>query len=399
MKQIFKKLLPLLLPLGILLGANAANLKIASAAAPAQNFILYFSYVLLAVIILLSFIFNRSVVFFIAVAIFISELLLIIFKPAGGSMTFNASAVRSIIYIILPIDITIFALGREWGIQSIKGRLRISLIIFEYLFIGWVVITRMFGFIDFLNSTPIHFGRLTSVPLFIFIIFSAAIILFITRIVIRNNLKDKLLFSVLLCIFYGLFSKNPDLSLPVFFSAAGIILLICTLYETYYLAYIDELTGLPSRRSLKDRMMKLGGKYSMAMIDIDFFKKFNDNYGHDSGDEVLRFIGKCLKQIPGGGKPFRYGGEEFTVIFPGKSVSEAASQLEKLREIISKTSIPVGKGSTKPKANQRVKRVSITISAGVAERNEKHVTPMEVLKAADAALYRAKDRGRNCVCR
>lgn len=399
MKQILKKLLPFLLPLGVLLGTTAANLKITTAAASTQNFILYFSYVLSAVIILLSFIFNRSVVFFIAVVIFISQLLLMIFKPAQGSMTFNASTVRSIIYIILPIDVTLFALGREGGIQSIKGRLRFSLIIFEYLFIGWAVITRMFGFIDFLNATPVYLGGLVSVPLFIFLIFAIAIILFVVRIVIKNTLRDKLLFSVLLCIFYGLFSKDPVISIPVFFSASGIVLLICTLYETYYLAYIDELTGLPSRRSLKDRMLKLGGKYSMAMIDIDFFKKFNDNYGHDSGDEVLRFMGKCLKQIPGGGKSFRYGGEEFAVIFPGKSISEATSQLEKLREIVSKTSIPIGKGSAKPSTNQRVKKVSITISAGVAERNEKHASPMEVLKAADAALYRAKDRGRNCVCR
>jgi diguanylate cyclase (GGDEF)-like protein len=75
-------------------------------------------------------------------------------------------------------------------------------------------------------------------------------------------------------------------------------------------------------------MMKLGGKYSIVMIDIDFFKKFNDSYGHDSGDEVLRFIGKCLKQIPVGGKSFRYGGEEFTVIFPGKNISEVIPHIE-----------------------------------------------------------------------
>ena len=348
---------------------------------------------------LLSFIFNRSIVFFIAAVIFTSQIFLMLFKSGEGVMNFNTSAAKAIIYMILPLNITLFALGNDRGILSIKGRLRISLIIFEYIFIGWVIVTKKTGFIQFLSSTPVRIGRLTPIPLFIFLIFILTSILFAIRIVMNNTIKDKLFFSVLLCVFFGLFSKDPGISLPVFFSAAGVILLICTLYETYYLAYIDELTGLPSRRSLKDRMMKLRGKYSMAMIDIDFFKKFNDNYGHDSGDEVLRFIGKCLKQIPGGGKPFRYGGEEFTIIFPGKSISDAASQLEKLREAISKASIPIGKDGTKPSSTQRRKRVSITISAGVAERNEKHSSPFEVLKAADAALYRAKDKGRNCVCR
>jgi diguanylate cyclase (GGDEF)-like protein len=144
-------------------------------------------------------------------------------------------------------------------------------------------------------------------------------------------------------------------------------------------------------------MMKLSGKYSIAMIDIDFFKRFNDSYGHDSGDEVLRFIGRTLKQIPGGGKSFRYGGEEFTVVFSGKNISEVIPYMEKLRENIAKSPIPLIKGSAKNSTSQRIKKVSITISCGVAERNEKHPSSYDVLKAADAALYRAKDKGRNCI--
>lgn len=399
MKTILRKLLPFLLPVGILIGTAVINSKISSMADSVQNLILYFSYVLLAVIILLSFIFNRSIVFFIAVVIFISQILLMSFKAAEGADAFNTAAVRSIINIILPVNITAFALGSDKGILSIKGKFRIAIIIFEYLFIGWVVVTNRTGFIAFINSTPVHIGKLVPVPLLIFLIFVSAIILFIARIVLFNSSKDRLLFGVLLSVFMGLFSKNTSLSMPVFFSASGIILLICALYETYFLAYIDELTGLPSRRSLKEKMMKLSGRYSIAMLDIDFFKKFNDSYGHDAGDEVLRFIGRCLKQMPGGGKSFRYGGEEFTVIFPGKSISEAASHLEKLRGNIAKARIPISKGNSKNSTNQKTKRVSITISAGVAERNEKHSASLDVLKAADAALYRAKDKGRNCVSR
>jgi diguanylate cyclase (GGDEF)-like protein len=318
-------------------------------------------------------------------------------KTTDGFENFNITAVRSIINIILPINITAIALCSDKGILTSSGKLRIIAVLFEYLFIGWVIVSDHTKLIVFISSVPIHIGNLTPIPLSIFLIFCFAFIFFIARIIILSLSKDRLLFGVLIAVFAGLFSRNTNVSIPVYFSAAGIMLLICALQETYFLAYIDELTGLPSRRALKDKMMKLGGKYSIVMIDIDFFKKFNDSYGHDSGDEVLRFIGKCLKQIPVGGKSFRYGGEEFTVIFPGKNISEVIPHIEKLRENIAKSRIPLIKGSAKNLTSQRTKKVSITISCGVAERNEKHPAPYDVLKAADAALYRAKDKGRNCV--
>lgn len=397
LKLILRRLLPLSLPLSIIVGASILFIKIGTLPSTAQNLILYFSYILLAVVILLSFIFNRSRVFFIASVVFISQILLMVCKVTNGVESFNITAVRSIINIILPINITVIALTSDKGILTSSGKLRIIVILFEYLFIGWAIVSIRTKLIVFICSIPIQIGNLATIPLSIFLIFCFAFILFIWRIIILDLSKDRLLFGVLIAVFIGLFSRNTNISIPVYFSAAGIILLICALHETYFLAYIDELTGLPSRRALKDKMMKLGGKYSIVMIDIDFFKRFNDSYGHDSGDEVLRFIGKCLKQIPSGGKSFRYGGEEFTVIFPGKNISEAIHHIEKLRENIAKSRIPLVKGSAMNSKSQRAKKVSITISCGVAERNEKHPAPPDVLKAADAALYRAKDKGRNCV--
>lgn len=393
------KLLPLFLPISIILGASVLFKSIGTLPDSTQNLILYFSYVLLAIIIVLSFIFNRSRVFFIASIIFISQIFLITNKVTNAGESFNVIAVRSIIHILLPINITAFAFQKNNGILSLMGKFRIFIISIQYLFIGWVIVTNRTGLIEFINSTPLHIGKLTPIPLLIFLLFCIAFIFFIGRIILLGLSNDRLLFGVLISVFIGLFSKNMNISIPVFFSAAGLLLLTCALHETYFLAYIDELTGLPSRRALKEKMMKLGGRYSIAMIDIDFFKKFNDSYGHDSGDEVLRFIGKCLKTISGCGKAFRFGGEEFTVIFPGKNISEAITYMEKLRETISKSRIPLTKGNTRNSTTQKTKKVTITISGGVAERNEKHPTPNDVLKAADAALYRAKDKGRNCICK
>jgi len=79
---------------------------------------------------------------------------------------------------------------------------------------------------------------------------------------------------------------------------------------------------LPSRRALIERLPSLGRRYTVAMVDVDHFKNFNDTYGHDAGDQVLRMVASRLGEVSGGGTAFRYGGEEFTILFPGKGGKE-----------------------------------------------------------------------------
>src|SRR5207237_6301992 len=114
------------------------------------------------------------------------------------------------------------------------------------------------------------------------------------------------------------------------------------------MAFSDELTGLPSRRALTDALIRLPELYTVAMIDIDHFKKLNDEHGHAAGDQVLRMIGSTLTRTEGGGRPFRYGGEEFAVLFPGKSPDDAVRYLEDLREAIEGTSFTIP-GRERPK--------------------------------------------------
>lgn len=165
------------------------------------------------------------------------------------------------------------------------------------------------------------------------------------------------------------------------------------------MAYLDELTGIPSRRALREDLAKLGNKYVIAMTDIDFFKKFNDTYGHDVGDDVLKLVASNLMTVAGGGKAFRYGGEEFTMVFPGKSINDVIPHLESLREQISKCGYTrkssKGKGSKAKSSSSG--QLFVTISIGVCEKSSKFKDPEEVMKGADKALYRAKKKGRNCV--
>jgi diguanylate cyclase (GGDEF)-like protein len=140
------------------------------------------------------------------------------------------------------------------------------------------------------------------------------------------------------------------------------------------------------------------------MVDVDHFKKFNDTYGHDAGDQVLRKVGRHLAAAPGGGRAFRYGGEEFTVVFAGLGKKEAEPYLEALRARIEEAGFSL-RGVKRPKKKPKERRASprggksvhVTVSIGLAECGEKFTTAAEVIAAADQALYRAKQAGRNQV--
>jgi diguanylate cyclase (GGDEF)-like protein len=187
-------------------------------------------------------------------------------------------------------------------------------------------------------------------------------------------------------------------------AGAALTLCVALIEMSYTLAYRDELTGLPGRRALMEHFRRLGNRYSIAMIDIDFFKKLNDRYGHDVGDQVLRMVAQRLRCCGGGGRTYRYGGEEFCVVFNRSDRTASQLHLEELRKAIADKPFMIRQKS-RPKKKPKVPRktdtgtaLKVTVSIGVAESGAAGKTPEEVMKAADKALYRAKDGGRNQVC-
>lgn len=192
----------------------------------------------------------------------------------------------------------------------------------------------------------------------------------------------------------------------LFLLAAALTLALSALETSYAMAYRDELTGLPARRALLRDLDGLGGRYTTAMVDVDHFKKFNDRHGHDVGDQVLRMVAGRLGETPGGGKAYRYGGEEFTLLFPGRSRDETLPHLESVRAAVESSSFALRSWNRPRKKPERARgraadkahHLSVTVSIGVAEAG-KNDTTEAVLKKADQALYRAKKAGRNRVAK
>lgn len=155
----------------------------------------------------------------------------------------------------------------------------------------------------------------------------------------------------------------------------------------------DSLTELHNRSSL-DKALRVAydlfksdrsGPHSLVMIDIDFFKKVNDQYGHPIGDQVLQYVAKELSATSRRGDFIgRFGGEEFAILLPNTQQKGAFIFCEKLRNKIAETSIPTTKG-----------KLSLTISLGIAELSNKDASVAAWLSRADDALYQAKEKGRN----
>jgi len=191
--------------------------------------------------------------------------------------------------------------------------------------------------------------------------------------------------------------------------AAGLVLTLSILEQSYFMAYRDELTRLPARRALMRDLAEASGVYTIAMVDVDHFKKFNDAHGHDVGDQVLQLVATRLATSREG-TAYRYGGEEFTLVFPNLTRDDAVGPADGVRQAVEAATFSLrswrrprkrpsaeaaARKEKKPK--KRTRTLSVTVSIGLADSSTGDGSPEAILKKADQALYRAKEKGRNQV--
>ncbi len=260
---------------------------------------------------------------------------------------------------------------------------------------------------------PSRWFKWTAVPQIALLFLLLALVIFAARYLVRRQPADSGLFWCAVAFFLGLQSQNPG----AFVTTAGLVLVVAQIETSYRMAYQDELTGLPGRRAFREALGCMGDYYSLAMVDVDHFKKFNDTYGHETGDHVLRMVASRLARVSGGGQPYRWGGEEFAVLFPGKRSADVTAHLEKLRQSVESSTFTVrtverrtesrrGAKDRRVRARPRTaaegrptlgepRQERVTVSIGVAEPRSQYAKVDQVLLAADKALYRAKDGGRN----
>jgi diguanylate cyclase (GGDEF)-like protein len=324
-------------------------------------------------------------------------------SQAGGGAN---HIVLNAVAFLLPLNLVGFSLIGERGLFTGLGLTRLALILAQVPLVAFVCRPSQRDVADLLGHRFIE-GNLTAwtlIPQPSLVVFGVGFALLVARFFVKRGAIERGFVWALVAAFTGLHVGRAGWDASSFLATAGIVLALAVIELSYRIAYHDELTGLLGRRALSEALLRLGGQYTVAMVDIDHFKRFNDRYGHAVGDQVLRMVAAKLEGVSGGGRAYRYGGEEFAVVFPGQSATDVTPHLESLRRAV-EASCFVLRGADRPrKKPDKPKRQSgprnavlVTVSIGVAERDEKKRRPDHVLKAADQALYRAKNAGRNQV--
>jgi diguanylate cyclase (GGDEF)-like protein len=388
-------------------------------ALPALSFLAYCA---LVGGMLLAWRFHSSRIFFALLVLFLAEEAIALFGSGhvlpgtAGWTALEAAAV------LVPLDFVLIALMQERGF-TVSATAPVGL----FLFVQAVIVAVLCRAAQELPSLPVRAHHAAAaaplpvpIPPYALLVFAGAGALLLVRFLLTRKPVDSALLWSLSAFFLCLrFTGSMRVS-TIYQATAACILAASIIENSYLLAYHDELTALPSRRAFNDALLRLQHPYSIAVVDIDHFKRFNDTYGHDTGDQVLQLVAVGLSRVTGGGQAFRCGGEEFNVLFPGKTTSEVADHLEQLRVAIASSEFRVRSGDRRQvprgpdRRNERARGrkrtghairelaqekspavLSVTVSIGVATSARDESQPELVLQAADKALYRAKANGRN----
>jgi len=326
------------------------------------------------------------------------------------------------ISFLLPVNFVAFSLVRERGLTIPAITPHVVALFFQSVLVAFLCRPG-----ETTGPSPLNAAFLgrslfhwTRIPQLATLSFAVALGFLLARFLLyRKPLEAGMLWS-LAAAFFSLHSFGSDRVSTAYWATSALLLVTSIIENSYVLAYHDELTSLPARRAFNQALLRLEPPYSIAAVDIDHFKNFNDTYGHDTGDQVLRMVAARLARVGGGGQAFRVGGEEFSILFARESVKDVAPHLEELRSAIEasifrvrstpeRRSAPRGAGrrrddkkdpsrrgrSSRLPADASSGELSVTISIGVAEPGPKMHDVEQVIQAADKALYRAKKSGRN----
>lgn len=267
----------------------------------------------------------------------------------------------------------LISLKKEY--DTIKCLFPVSLVFFIYILLG-ILLSQKTDFILNVTNKFINFGFAISDLSFVFFV-----IFFVYLFVLRYFIffENSIFLAYFFAYFEFLIFKILEKTDVGFFEFSSLVFLIAIGIEGYKLAFFDALTHVFNRRAY-DRT-RLKNTDVIAVCDIDYFKKVNDTYGHDAGDLILKGIAKILKQNVN--KVFRFGGEEFVIVFKNQDFKICVTKLDNIRKMVEKEIF---------KFNDKEIKVTISIGVSLVEDDKKIA-----FKNADNKLYIAKNNGRNRV--
>jgi len=369
---------------------------------------LYAPYLTLGIGLLISLAFKRGRALFAILSLLLAYAGFRLFL-ADGLQSFAARTVYFALCVFVPLNLALLSRLRERGALNIYGARLLALLAVEIGATAAIVAGDYPTLTDALYRPLLVVAGLAGspVPQLGLVAMALALVVAVACAVASAGVIEAA-FAVVVVAIAAACSAAGTTEAYAWFTAAGVIVTAGVLHDSHRMAFRDELTGLPGRRALNERLLGLDGNYAIAMLDVDHFKLFNDTWGHDVGDQALKLVASRLQRVGGGGTAYRYGGEEFVIVFPGLRLPAALHHAEALRKDIDGYEFEIrthdlGRRQDDERAKAsgagEARWASVAVSIGVAEQTLRFAAPSAVLAAADKALFRAKNMGRNCVSR
>lgn len=402
--SMFRFCFPLLLLAILLAGMNNVILVTGSNIGFASNL----PYILLSVAVMLCHTFKQGRMAMVSVTMLVAYLIIQV-RLQSPLNTGTTLLELSLLAALLPVTCLLVYAFPDNGVNS-KSMLLYALVLVLFMVWTQLIVSHFHagGFESWSEGILFVVRDFSKLPL-VLVLYSLCLLgLTAILVLVYNRSIDVVVYSAILIASCTFIFFDVQYISSTMFSLSGTLIIIYVMSASHDMAFNDQLTNIPGRHALEVDMKHLGRKYSMAMVDIDHFKKFNDTYGHDIGDDVLKLVARVLKETTGGARAYRYGGEEFTIIFKGKYTEQVKEHLQALISEIQNYDITIRNTHERPddhevgikkrgKNSKPADVVNVTVSIGLADSTATR-QPEEVLKLADNALYKAKETGRNKLC-
>lgn len=402
--SMFRFCFPLFLLAILLAGMNNVILVTDSNLGFASNL----PYILLSVAVLLCHTFRQGRMAMVSVTMLVAYLVIQVRLQTPLS-TGTTLLELSLLAALVPVTCLLVYAFPDTGVNS-KSMFLYALVLVLFMIWAQLIVSHFHagGFESWSEGLLFTVRDFSKLP-FVLVLYSLCLVgLTAILVLVYNRSIDVVVYSAILLASSTFIFFDVQYISSTMFSLSGTLIIIYVMSASHDMAFNDQLTNIPGRHALEVDMKHLGRKYSMAMVDIDHFKKFNDTYGHDIGDDVLKLVASILKETTGGARAYRYGGEEFTIIFKGKHAEQVEEHLQTLVSEVHNYDMTIRNAKERPdnhdegikkrgKNGQSAEVVNVSVSIGLADSTTtKH--PEEVLKLADQALYKAKKTGRNKLC-
>ncbi len=381
--------------LAVLLATFAADAAWLAAATPLYPLVVYVTGFVLA------WRFRRSRVAAVVLGLFMMDLLL---RPSGSAFQPGAGSIWDASGVLFLFFMPVVAAGKDRGVPSRRGLIQVAMVLGGLAsgLLFWAVRPELLSW-TWQPFLPWDFSALGLSDATL-IVGLFAILLTAGVAAGRRHQLDKGFFWVAVTLLFALRGGSDSVESTVYLTMAGLMLIVNVIEKLYSLSLRDDVTGLPTRRALRQEIKRAGGSYALAFVGVDHYDDLYDRHGRDTSDRVVKKVAMHLGKTSVTGRVFRYGNEEFAIVYPGRGREEVLGDLEMLRADIEDFRFglsPKAHGNGQSGAPQYpAVRWSLTVSVGVAERAEKKGWSGNyavIARAALGALHRGQKAGGNIV--